>query len=231
MSIAQFIDHTVLKPSATLGDIEKACDEAKAFGFAAVCIPPYYVRDAAQILAGAAPRLATVIGFPFGYSHYEAKAEEASKAMDEGAQELDMVMNIAAFKSNDVAYLESEIGLISSLVKEKGVLIKIIIESGLLNREEIIKCCELYQHFPVNFLKTSTGYAESGASVEAVSIMRKHLPSNIQVKASGGIRTFAFARQLIDAGATRLGCSASVAIVKGEGADQEEEAKSGSGRY
>jgi deoxyribose-phosphate aldolase len=231
MSIAQFIDHTVLKPSATLGDIEKTCDEAKAHEFAAVCIPPYYVRDAAQILAGAAPRLATVIGFPFGYSHYQAKAEEASKAIEDGAQELDMVMNIAAFKSNDMAYLESEIDLVSSIVKENDVLLKIIIESGLLNEEEIIKCCELYQHFAIDFLKTSTGYAESGASVEAVRIMRRHLPPHIQVKASGGIRTYAFAKQLIDAGATRLGCSASVAIVKGEGTNEETETKSGTGRY
>ncbi|HWJ92149.1 MAG TPA: deoxyribose-phosphate aldolase [Flavisolibacter sp.] len=232
MSIAQFIDHTILKPTATLGDIEKVCDEASVYGFAAVCIPPYYVRDAAQILAGSISRVATVIGFPFGYSHYEAKAAEASTAIEDGAKELDMVMNIAAFKSNDLAWLESEIELITGLVKDKDIVIKVIIESGVLHQEEIIKCCALYQHYPVDFLKTSTGYAESGASVEAVRIMRQHLPAHIGIKASGGIRNFAFAQQLIDAGATRLGCSASVAIVKGEGSNEEEMgAKSGSGRY
>src|SRR5215207_943688 len=120
MSLAQFIDHTILKPTTGLGDIEKTCNEAMEHGFAAVCIPPYYVRDAQQILAGSPVRLATVIGFPFGYSHYRAKAVEAEQALVEGAQELDMVMNLAAFKSNDLAYLESEIGVLSSLTRDKN---------------------------------------------------------------------------------------------------------------
>ncbi|MFL5811613.1 MAG: deoxyribose-phosphate aldolase [Flavisolibacter sp.] len=216
MSIAQFIDHTLLKPSATLADIEKTCNESIENGFAAVCIPPYFVKDARQILGKKKPKLATVIGFPFGYSHYSAKLAEIDEAITEGADEIDIVMNIAAFKSNDLAYLETEIDSLTRLAKEKNLLVKLIIETGILTNEEIIRCCDLYQHFPVDFLKTSTGYAERGASVETVQLMRKHLPASIRIKASGGIRNFEFAKQLIEAGATRLGCSASLAIVKGE---------------
>jgi len=216
MRVAQFIDHTILKPSTSLADIEKLCGEARAYGFAAVCIPPYYVRDAAQLLEGATPKVATVIGFPFGYSHYEAKRAEAIEAIDQGAQELDVVMNIAAFKSNDMAYLESEIDSLVQVAGPAGAAIKVIIESGILTRDEIIKCCELYRHYPIQFLKTSTGYAEAGASVEAVRMMRQHLPASIEVKASGGIRTYEFAKQLLDAGATRLGCSAGIAITEEE---------------
>ena len=216
MNIAQFIDHTVLKSTTTLADIEKVCEEAVEHGFAAICIPPYYVQDACEILAGkSATRVATVIGFPFGYSHYSAKVAEATKALDEGAHELDLVMNLAAFKSNDLAYLESEIKEISDLTTAKGAVLKVIIESGILSDEEIIRCCELYRHYPVQFLKTSTGYAEKGASLEAVRLMRRNLPESIAIKASGGIRDYDFARQLVEAGATRLGCSASVAIAKG----------------
>src|SRR5215207_3595348 len=219
MSINQFIDHTILKPITTLADIEKTCEEAMQFNFAAVCIPPYYVRDAKQIMGNSSVKIATVVGFPFGYNHYSSKLIETEQALSDGAIEIDMVMNIAAFKSNDLAYLENEIKEISDRVKEKKAVLKVIIESGILTNDEIIKCCDLYQHFPVDFLKTSTGYADRGASIEAVKIMREHLPSTIDIKASGGIKSYEFARQLLDAGATRLGCSASVAIIKGEAAE------------
>lgn len=215
MSIAKYIDHTILKPTTTLGDIEKVCEEATEFGFAAVCIPPYYVKDAAQILGNNSVKVATVIGFPFGYSYFTAKVAEAKQALAEGAHELDMVMNLAAFKSNDMAYLETEIGELIKL-KTNTTIIKVIIESGILTEEEIIKCCELYRHYAIDFMKTSTGYAEKGATIEAVKIMRQHLPQTIAIKASGGIRDYSFAQQLVEVGATRLGCSASVAIVKGE---------------
>jgi deoxyribose-phosphate aldolase len=216
MSIAQYIDHTILKPTTTLADIEKVCDEAMQFQFAAVCVPPYFVRDAKQIVEQSTVKVATVIGFPFGYSHYKAKVAEIKMAIDDGADELDVVMNIAAFKSNDMAYLESEIKKISKLVSDNIRVLKLIIESGILTEEEIIKCCELYKHYPIDYLKTSTGYAEKGATVEAVKTIRKHLPLYFGIKASGGIKSFEFARQLLDAGATRLGCSASVAIVQGD---------------
>ena len=216
MELAPFIDHTVLKNVTTIGDIGRICTEALQFGFAAVCVPPYFVQDAKKLLEGSAVNVATVIGFPFGYHHYRTKQEESRVALTDGADELDMVMNLSAFKSNDLAYVETEVETISRLTQEAGKTLKVIIESGILTDEEIIRCCNLYRHFPVQYLKTSTGYAEKGASVDAVRLMRQNLPDHISIKASGGIKTAAFAEALVEAGATRLGCSASVAIISGE---------------
>jgi deoxyribose-phosphate aldolase len=216
MSIAKYIDHTILKPNTSSAEIKKLCDEAMQYEFAAVCVPPYYVSNASQLLKGSKIKVATVIGFPFGYSHYTAKLAEAEQAITDGADELDMVMNIAAFKENDFDFLKKEAEAIVSIKQKKRVTIKIILETGLLNNEEIIQCCNLYKDYAVDFLKTSTGYAEKGASVEAVALLRTHLPKHIQIKASGGIRNFQFASALLEAGAGRLGCSASVAIVNGE---------------
>jgi deoxyribose-phosphate aldolase len=182
MEIASYIDHTILKPTALLADIETLCSEAIKYKFVAVCVPPLFVKKAAALLTGTGIKVATVIGFPFGYSAIEAKVAEIVLAIVDGADELDMV-------------------------------IKIIIETGLLTNDEIIKCCDLYGAAGVDFLKTSTGYAEKGATVEAVQLLRKHLADKINIKASGGIKTYTFARQLIDAGANRLGCSSSVKIV------------------
>ncbi|HEV7622416.1 MAG TPA: deoxyribose-phosphate aldolase [Flavisolibacter sp.] len=215
MSIAGFIDHTILKNTTSAIDIERLCTEAKQYRFASVCLPPYYVSDAKQIL-GQAIAITTVIGFPFGYSTFQSKVKETEIALADGANEIDMVMNLSAFKNNDIAYLEQEVDAISNVTREKNAVLKVIIESGILTEEEIIKCCHLYKHFPVDFLKTSTGYADKGASIEAVQIMRKNLPENIKIKASGGIKTYKFASDLIKAGASRLGCSASVAIVNEE---------------
>ena len=159
--------------------------------------------------------MATVIGFPFGYSAVEAKIAEILLAMVDGADELDVVSNISAIKNSDWVYLADEINHIIPIIRSKNKVIKIIIESGILTDEEIIKCCEIYGLAGIDYLKTSTGYAEKGATVETVKLFRRHLPKQIQIKASGGIRDYAFARQLIDAGATRLGCSAGVAIVQG----------------
>ncbi|MEI6946903.1 deoxyribose-phosphate aldolase [Paraflavisolibacter sp. H34] len=216
MQIASYIDHTILKADTTLADIEKVCAEAVEYGFASVCIPPYFVPESVKRVTGSEVKVATVIGFPFGYHHYSAKVAEAVQAVNEGADELDVVMNIAAFKNGDFDLLEKEITGIAGAAKPAGVLIKVIIESGILNEAQIIRCCNFYKDFPVDFLKTSTGYAEKGASLEAVRLMRHHLPPAIHVKASGGIRTFEFAKSLVDAGAGRLGCSAGVAIVKGQ---------------
>lgn len=215
MQLAHLIDHTTLKNVTTIADIDRICREAIEYGFAAVCVPPYFVQDAKKLLSTSAVKVATVIGFPFGYHHYKTKVQEAELAMADGADELDMVMNLAAFKSNDLAYVETEVDAVSKLTAGRGVILKVIIESGVLREEEIIKCCKLYQHFPVQFLKTSTGYAEKSATIEAVQIMRQNLPDTIQIKASGGIKTADFARSLVQAGATRLGCSASIAIVNG----------------
>lgn len=214
MKLNSYIDHTILKPTTAVAEIEKVCSEAREFEFAAVCVPPPFVKKCKELLLGTNVKTATVIGFPFGYSAIEAKLAEILLSIADGADELDVVINIMAVKNNDWRYVSNEINHIMPIVKNKEKTIKIIIESGVLTEDELLKCCELYGAAGIDFLKTSTGYAETGATIEAVKIMRENLPANVQIKASGGIRTYEFARQLIDAGATRLGCSASVAIVK-----------------
>ena len=167
-------------------------------------------------LQNSAVKLATVIGFPFGYSAVEAKIAEVILAMIDGADELDIVINLIALKNSDWQYLANEINHILPVAKQQNKIVKLIIETGVLTDEEIIRCCELYGAADIDFLKTSTGYAEKGATIHAVELMRNHLPKHIQIKASGGIKTFQFAKQLIDAGATRLGCSNSIRIVSEE---------------
>lgn len=214
MHIASYIDHTILKPTTLVADIEKLCAEAIQYSFAAVCVPPLFVKKAKTLLTGTTVKVATVIGFPFGYSAIEAKVAETVLAIIDGADELDVVINISAIKNNDWQFLAGEINAILPIVRNKNKVIKIIIESGVLTDEEIIKCCDLYGAAGVDFMKTSTGFAEKGATVEAVKLLRKHLADKIQIKASGGIKTYTFAKQLIDAGATRLGCSSGIQIVK-----------------
>lgn len=215
MDICSYIDHTCLKPVTLLGDIKKLCEEAIQYRFAAVCVPPPFVKEAKKITERTEVKVATVIGFPFGYSAIESKIAEIVLAIVDGADELDMVINITALKNNDWQYLANEINAVLPFVHNKNKLIKVIIESGVLTDDEIIKCCTLYGAAGVDFMKTSTGYAEKGATVEAVELMKKHLPGSVKIKASGGIKTFEFAKQLIDAGASRLGCSSSLAIVSG----------------
>jgi len=214
MNIASYIDHTVLKPTTTIADIEKLCAEARQYGFAAVCVPPLFVKKAVALVPGSGVKVATVIGFPFGYSAVEAKVAEIVLAIVDGADELDLVINISAIKNNDWQFLASEINTVMPLVRQKKKVIKVIIESGILTDEEIIRCCDIYGAAGVDFMKTSTGYAEKGATVEAVQLMRRHLSSSIKIKASGGIKNYSFASQLITAGADRLGCSSSIQIVK-----------------
>lgn len=214
MQLNQYIDHTILKPATLIADVEKLCSEAMQYGFAAVCVPPPFVKAAKQLLEGSPVKTATVIGFPFGYSAVEAKIAEIVLAMIDGADEVDMVINLIALKNNDWQYLANEINHVMQVVKSKNKVIKIIIESGLLTDDEIIKCCDLYGAAGIDYLKTSTGYAEKGATPEAVKLMRLHLPAHVQIKASGGIRSYEFAASLIKAGATRIGCSAGVAIVQ-----------------
>lgn len=222
MNIAQYIDHTILKPTTLLSDIEKLCAEARQYGFAAVCVPPNFVKKAKELTEGSPVKVATVIGFPFGYSAVEAKIAEILLAIVDGADELDVVINISAIKNNDWGYLADEINHIMPIVRSKDKVIKIIIESGILTDEEIVKCCAIYGTAGIDYLKTSTGYAEKGATVEAVRLFRQHLPAIIGIKASGGIRDYVFAKQLVDAGATRLGCSAGVAIVQGQPAGESD---------
>jgi len=214
IDIANYIDHTILKPTTKPDDIVRLCAEAKEYGFAAVCVPPYYVAAASNILQGSGVHIATVIGFPFGYSTTAAKLAEISAAISAGATELDVVHNLAALKSGDWQYLQQEVKACTDLAHSHGCIIKVIIESGVLTDDEIIKCCEVYSAAGVDFMKTSTGYAETGATTHAVQLMRKHLRAEIAIKASGGIRTFAFTQELIHAGATRIGTSSGIAIVK-----------------
>jgi deoxyribose-phosphate aldolase len=215
MPINKYIDHTILKPTCLVSDIEKLCAEAKQYDFAAVCVPPNFVQLAKEQVAGSEVKVATVIGFPFGYSATEAKIAEVILAMVDGADELDVVANISAIKNGDWSAIADEINHILPIIRSKGKAVKIIIESGVLTNEEIIKCCDIYGIAGIDFLKTSTGYAEKGASVEAVELFRKHLPEAVKIKASGGIRDYATAKQMIDAGATRIGCSAGVSIMTG----------------
>lgn len=216
LNIASYIDHTILKPETVLSEIENLCREAVEYGFAAVCIPPPFVKRAKVILSPTDVKVATVIGFPFGYSVTEAKVAEAVLAMVDGADELDVVINLIAVKSGDWNYIIKEVSLLCEVVHKKFRIVKLIIESGILMPDEIIACCKNLGSLGIDYMKTSTGYAAKGATLEAVQLMRAHLPSTVKIKASGGIRDYQTAKAFIDAGADRLGCSASVAIVKGD---------------
>jgi len=215
MQLNTYIDHTILKPTTLLSDIERVCNEARQYQFASACVPPPFVKQTKALLEGSTVKTCTVIGFPFGYSTITSKKAEVYQAIEDGADELDIVINLIALKNNDWVYLQKEIEALAPIIKEKNKVIKIIIESGVLTDEEIIKCCELYGASGIDYLKTSTGYAEKGASIHAVTLFKQHLPAQVGIKASGGIRDYKFAKELIEAGATRLGCSASVAIVEG----------------
>ena len=216
INLASHIDHTILKPTTTHIEIEKICKEAIEWGFAAVCVPPPMVVEAVGLVKGGV-KVATVIGFPFGYSTVRAKLAEVDQAIADGADELDIVINLIELKEGNWAALEEEMKVLTERAHAAGKLVKVIIESGVLTDEEIIRCCQIYARVGVDFLKTSTGYAATGATIAAVRLMRQHLPAGIRIKASGGIRDAVFARELIAAGADRLGCSASVEIVRQAG--------------
>ncbi len=213
MKIASYIDHTFLKPTTLVRDIELLCTEATLHQFAAVCVPPPFAKFAKGLIEGSGVKTATVIGFPFGYSAIESKITETLLALVDNVDELDVVANISAIKNGDWNFVKHEGENIIPIIHKKEKKVKVIIESGVLTDEEIIRCCEIYAALGVDYLKTSTGYAEKGATPEAVQLMRNNLPASVKIKASGGIRTYAFAKELIDAGADRLGCSASVTIV------------------
>jgi deoxyribose-phosphate aldolase len=213
MNLASRIDHTLLKADASEKEIKKLCVEAKEYGFAAVCIPPYFVRKCKLWLKDTKVKVATVVGFPLGYSHTPAKVEEARRAIDEGADEIDMVINIIALKAGDWNYLKNELTSVATIVQLRGGKLKVILETGLLTEEEIIKACELCKEMTVDFVKTSTGFVQPGATVEVVKLLRAHLPKSIKIKASGGIRDKAFANQLVEAGADRIGTSSGVSLI------------------
>ena len=214
MNIALYIDHTILKPTTLVAEVKQLCEEAVSEGFAAVCVPPLFVKMAKLYCMPTAVKVATVIGFPFGYSAIEAKVAEILLAIVDGVDELDVVINIAALKNGDWQYLSKELNAIMLVVRKNHKVIKIIIETGVLTDAEIIQCCDLYGIAGVDYVKTSTGYAQVGASLQTVMLLRKHLADTIKIKASGGIQTLAMASAMIVAGADRLGTSSGLKIMQ-----------------
>ena len=214
INLASYIDHTILKQTTTISEVDKVCLDASLENFVAVCIPPKYVPDAKKLLDGSRVKVCTVIGFPLGFNATDIKVKEIEEALEMGVDEMDMVIDLCALKSGDWKHLENEIKACLKPVYSSGKVLKVILESGMLTESELLACCEIYSNYEIDFIKTSTGYADHGASVAAVKLLRAHLPRRIGIKASGGIRSYAFAKQLIDAGATRLGCSTSMHIMK-----------------
>ncbi|HJV44610.1 MAG TPA: deoxyribose-phosphate aldolase [Bacillota bacterium] len=212
--IHTYIDHTLLKPEATREQIEKLCLEAREYRFAAVCVNPIWVKLSAQLLSDSGVLVATVVGFPLGATTPEVKAFEASYATFDGATEIDMVMNIGALKSNDVELVKKDIAGVVHAVSGKAI-VKVILETGLLSDQEIVMACEISAKAGAHFVKTSTGFGPGRATTKHIQLMRGTVGSNLGVKASGGIRDYETAVSMIEAGATRIGTSSGVAIVKG----------------
>lgn len=215
-NLASYIDHTILKPDATEAQVLQICDEARQYNFAAVCVPPCYVQVSKERLAGTSVNIATVVGFPLGYNHPKVKFLETHQAIADGANEIDVVINVSAFKSGKYSEVENELSELAKFCHLKEAQLKVIIETALLTDDEIVKACELCANAGVDYVKTSTGFAGKGATVAHIELMRRVLPSHIKIKASGGIRTFEDAQALVKAGADRLGCSASIQIVSHE---------------
>ncbi len=214
MNINKYIDHTALKPETTAKQIEKLCAEARDLDFFSVCVNSYYVKQAVSLLKNSPVKVCTVVGFPLGASTMETKRFEAMKAMAEGAKEIDMVINLSAIKSEDWQYALDDMSSLAQVVHQQNGLLKVILETCLLTQEEKVKACELAVKAKVDFVKTSTGFSTAGATIEDVKLMRS-IVGNLGVKASGGIKDIDTARLMIEAGATRLGTSSGVEILKG----------------
>lgn len=212
--LAKYIDHTILKADATLDQVEKLCKEAAEYKFASVCINPYYVSFCKKFLKGSGVKVCTVIGFPLGASTKEAKAAEAIKAVADGADEVDMVLNVGAMKVKNYKYVEDDIRMVVESLPA-GICVKVIFETCYLTKDEIRIAAELSMKAGANFVKTSTGFGTGGATVEDVKIMKGVVGNKLEVKASGAVRDFETAVAMIEAGATRLGTSSGIAIVSG----------------
>lgn len=211
--LALKIDHTLLKPEATPSEIEQICKEAIEFSFASVCINPSYVRLAKEKLDGSNVKVCAVIGFPLGATTTKSKVREAEEAIANGAQEVDMVINIGRLKSRDYGYVENEIKEIAELAHSKRATVKVIIETCLLSDEEKEKACLLAKSAGADFVKTSTGFSKGGATAADVALMRRVVGTKMGVKASGGVRSYDDAIRMIESGATRIGTSSGVKIV------------------
>jgi len=213
-ALNKYIDHTNLKPTALAEDILLLCEEARMYDFKSVCIQPQYVRLAKKQLHGSDVLVCTVIGFPLGANTPQIKAEETRQAVLDGADEIDMVVSIAHALTQDEAYLTSEIqGVVTAA---QGRLVKVILETCYLTNDQIVTACHAASNAGATFVKTSTGFGTGGATVDHVRLMKQSIPLSMQVKASGGVRSLSDAQAMIDAGATRLGTSSGVSIMKGQ---------------
>ncbi len=213
--LAKLIDHTLLRPEATAADIQRLCQEARRFAFFSVCVNPSYVADAKVLLRGTPVKVCAVVGFPLGAQPPEIKALEARRAVREGAAEIDMVVNIGALKSGDEALVRKDIRGVVEVCKDGRAACKVILETALLSDEEKVRGCELAMKAGADFVKTSTGFSKAGATVEDVALLSRTVaPRRLGVKAAGGIRTYADVVRMIQAGATRVGCSNSVKIME-----------------
>jgi len=212
MDIAKYIDHTILKPEATAEDVKKLCREAREYNFASVCVNACYAKLVSTELAGTEVKTCVVVGFPLGAMTKEAKAFETTQAIENGATEIDMVINVGALKEKNYALLKEDIEAVVKAATGKAI-VKVIIETCLLTDEEKVKACEISKEAKADFVKTSTGFSTSGATKEDIALMRKTVGENIGVKASGGVRDFKTAMDMINAGASRIGASASISIV------------------
>lgn len=215
--LASYIDHTLLKPDATVGEIDQLCSEALAQRFASVCVNGAWVKRCAEILRGSGVLVCSVIGFPLGAMASEVKAYEARRAIEDGACEIDMVQNVGALKSGFDDFVERDIALVAEVCHRMGARLKVILETALLTDPEKVRACELAVRAGADFVKTSTGFSRGGATAADVALMRGTVGPRVGVKAAGGVRDQASAQALIAAGATRIGASASVAIVRGQG--------------
>lgn len=212
MNLAKYMDHTILKAEATTEQVKKICQEAIQYGFASVCVNPYYAAYVSEQLKGTDIKTCVVIGFPLGANTKEVKAFETVQAIENGAGEVDMVINIGALKDKNYEVVKADIEAVVKAAAKKA-LVKVIFETCLLTEEEKIKACEISKAAGVDFVKTSTGFSTGGATAEDVALMRKTVGEEMGVKASGAIRDYATAVKMIEAGANRLGVSASVSIV------------------
>jgi len=213
-ALAQLIDHTLLKPDATQDQIAQLCYEARKHSFAAVCVNPTHVKLCAQLLKGSPVHVCTVVGFPLGATPPEVKAFEAQQALDDGATEVDMVINVGALKSKDYALVERDIATVARTSHAGGAILKVIIEAALLTDEEKVKACQLAKAAGADYVKTSTGFGPGGATVHDVELMRRTVGPELGVKAAGGIRSYEDAKAMVAAGATRIGASAGVRILQ-----------------
>ncbi len=207
MNIAPYVDYTLLRPGCQRAEIHQLCQTALERGYAAVCVPPYYVSDARQAVEGSTVRVATVVGFPHGMHLTEVKKQESRLALQMGAQELDCVVNLAAYFSGELEYVRAELRELVELAHAQGALLKVILETAYLSEAQIVELSRLCAEVGADFVKTSTGFAPKGAELETVRLIREALPPHVQVKASGGIRTVEQARAFLEAGASRIGTS------------------------